>query len=187
VPIQAGRLTESWGVGERFALVDVGSRTYWFATANAPEGEPDDPAARKAELIARFSRWHPPIGSVLDATPDSVIVRNDVYFLEPLPRWGHRRIVLLGRCPRDHPRRRAGRRPSARRRVVLADEIADSDDLSAGLARYESIRRPRAALALKLSRRVDAAAQLANPIGCRVRNALARRTRNASNADNWRR
>jgi 2-polyprenyl-6-methoxyphenol hydroxylase-like FAD-dependent oxidoreductase len=60
--------------------------------------------------------------------------------------------------------------------VVLANEIAGSDELSADLVRYESIRRPRAALVLKLSRRVDAAAQLANPIGCRVRNALASRT-----------
>jgi 2-polyprenyl-6-methoxyphenol hydroxylase-like FAD-dependent oxidoreductase len=60
--------------------------------------------------------------------------------------------------------------------VVLANEIADGDDLPAGLVRYESVRRPRAALALKLSRRVDAAAQLASPIGWRVRNALARHT-----------
>ena len=33
VPVEPGRLTESWGVGERFGLVDIGSgRTYWFAT-----------------------------------------------------------------------------------------------------------------------------------------------------------
>jgi 2-polyprenyl-6-methoxyphenol hydroxylase-like FAD-dependent oxidoreductase len=177
VPIQAGHLTESWGVGERFGLVDIGSRTYWFATANTPEGQTDDPAARKAELIARFSGWHPPIGSVLDATPDSMILRNDVYFLEPLPRWSHRRMVLLGDAAHaTTPGVGQGAAQALEDAVVLADEIADSDDLSAGLARYESIRRPRAALALKLSRRVDAAAQLANPIGCRVRNALARRT-----------
>jgi 2-polyprenyl-6-methoxyphenol hydroxylase-like FAD-dependent oxidoreductase len=177
VPIQAGRLTESWGVGERFGLVDIGSRTYWFATANAPEGEPDDPAARKAELIGRFSRWHSPIRSVLDATPDSVILRNDVYFLEPLSRWSHGRIVLLGDAAHaTTPGVGQGAAQALEDAVVLANEIADSDDLPAGLVRYESIRRPRAALALKLSRRVDAAAQLANPIGCRVRNALASRT-----------
>jgi 2-polyprenyl-6-methoxyphenol hydroxylase-like FAD-dependent oxidoreductase len=50
---------------------------------------------RKAELIARFSRWDSPIASVLEATPDGVALRNDVFFLEPLPRWSHGKIVLL--------------------------------------------------------------------------------------------
>ena len=39
VIIEPGRLTESWGVGERFGLVDIGGgRTYWFATKNARRG-----------------------------------------------------------------------------------------------------------------------------------------------------
>jgi 2-polyprenyl-6-methoxyphenol hydroxylase-like FAD-dependent oxidoreductase len=38
VPVEPGRLTESWGVGERFGLVDVGrGRTYWFATRTLPK------------------------------------------------------------------------------------------------------------------------------------------------------
>jgi 2-polyprenyl-6-methoxyphenol hydroxylase-like FAD-dependent oxidoreductase len=177
VPIQAGRLTESWGVGERFGLVDIGSRTYWFATANAPVGKPDDPAVRKAELIRRFSRWHAPIASVLDATPDSAILRNDVYFLEPLPRWSHGRIALLGDAAHaTTPGVGQGAAQALEDAVVLANEIAGSQDLPTGLVRYQSTRRPRAELALKLSRRLDAAAQLANPIVCRVRNALTRST-----------
>jgi 2-polyprenyl-6-methoxyphenol hydroxylase-like FAD-dependent oxidoreductase len=177
VSIQAGRLTESWGVGERFGLVDIGSRTYWFATANAPEGKPDDPAARKAELIARFSRWHAPIGSVLDATPANEILRNDVYILERLSRWSRGRLVLLGDAAHaTTPGLGQGAAQALEDAVVLGHEIADADELATGFARYESLRRPRAALALKLSRRVDAAAQLANPIGCRVRNALVGRT-----------
>src|SRR5262249_56637067 len=64
VPVEAGRLTESWGIGERFGLVDIGhGRTYWFATKNGPEGEPDAPEGRKAELVRRFSRWHDPIAA----------------------------------------------------------------------------------------------------------------------------
>jgi 2-polyprenyl-6-methoxyphenol hydroxylase-like FAD-dependent oxidoreductase len=177
VPIQAGRLTESWGVGERFGLIDIGSRTYWFATANAPEGEPDDPAARKPELIRRFSRWHSPIGSVLDATPDSVILRNDIHFLQPLRRWSQGRIVLLGDAAHaTTPGVGQGAAQALEDAVVLANEVADREDLPTGLVRYESTRRPRAELALKLSRRLDAAAQLANPIACRVRNALTRST-----------
>ena len=81
--IDTGHLTESWGVGERCGLVDIGSGTYWFATANAPEGEADHPDGRKAELMRRFAGWHAPIATVRDATPDSAILRNDVHFLDP--------------------------------------------------------------------------------------------------------
>jgi 2-polyprenyl-6-methoxyphenol hydroxylase-like FAD-dependent oxidoreductase len=96
VRIEAGHLTESWGVGGRFGLVDIASRTYWFATANTPEGETDEPGERRADLTRRFADWHPSVQTVLDGTPDTAILRNDVYFLDPPPRWSNGRIVLLG-------------------------------------------------------------------------------------------
>ena len=177
VAIERGRLTESWGAGERFGLVDIGSRTYWFATANAAEGETDDPSERKAELMRRFAVWHPPIGAVIDATPDEAILRNDVYFLDPLPCWSEGRIVLLGDAAHaTTPGIGQGAAMAIEDAVVLAGELADSGDPRAQLVRYESIRRPRAALVLKLSRRVDNAAQLTSPLARRLRNVLVRRT-----------
>ena len=65
VSIEKGQLTESWGVGERFGLVDIGLQTYWFATTNAREGEPEQTGDRKPELIRRFASWHAPIQAVL--------------------------------------------------------------------------------------------------------------------------
>jgi 2-polyprenyl-6-methoxyphenol hydroxylase-like FAD-dependent oxidoreductase len=58
--------------------------------------------------------------------------------------------------------------------VVLSDQLASAADLAAALAEYEAIRRPRAEAALKMSRRVDKAAQLASPVGWRLRNAIVR-------------
>jgi 2-polyprenyl-6-methoxyphenol hydroxylase-like FAD-dependent oxidoreductase len=58
---------------------------------------------------------------------------------------------------------------------VLADRLASGGDLRAALAAYEAIRRPRTDAVLKMSRRADKAAQLASPIGWRLRNALVRR------------
>ena len=72
VSVEPGRLTESWGVGGRFGLVDIGrGRTYWFATKNAPEREPDDPQGRKVEILRRFSGWHEPIAEVAEATDEA--------------------------------------------------------------------------------------------------------------------
>jgi 2-polyprenyl-6-methoxyphenol hydroxylase-like FAD-dependent oxidoreductase len=58
---------------------------------------------------------------------------------------------------------------------VLAERLAHSADLATALGEYEAIRRPRAEAVLKLSRRVDTAAQLASPLGWRLRNAIVRR------------
>ena len=177
VPVEPGRLTESWGVGERFGLVDIGrGRTYWFATKNAPEGEPDEPAGRKAELLRRFSGWHQPIAAIAKSAEEEAILRNDVYYLEPLPRWSQGRVVLVGDAAHaTTPGVGQGAAQAIEDAVVLADRLAPSGDLATALGEYEAIRRPRAEAVLKLSRRVDKAAQLASPLGWRSRNAIVRR------------
>jgi 2-polyprenyl-6-methoxyphenol hydroxylase-like FAD-dependent oxidoreductase len=173
VTIEAGELTESWGVGERFGLVDIGGETYWFATANARDGEPEQAGERKLWLMRRFASWHAPIEAVLEATPDSAILRNDVYYLDPLPRWSSGRIALLGDAAHaSTPGLGQGAAQALEDAVALADALRDGAEVAAALARYESVRRPRAELTLKLSRQADRAAQLANPLGCRVRNAI---------------
>jgi 2-polyprenyl-6-methoxyphenol hydroxylase-like FAD-dependent oxidoreductase len=127
--------------------------------------------------LRRFAPWHPPIEAVLDATADNAILRNDVYFLDPLPRWSQGRVVLLGDAAHaTTPGVGQGAAQALEDAVVLSDEIGDGGDLPSALTRYESIRRPRAELTLKLSRRVDRAAQLANPLGCRLRDALVKHT-----------
>ena len=174
VSIQAGQLTESWGVGERFGLVDIGLQTYWFATANAREGEPEQAGECKPELMRRFASWHAPIQAVLEATPENAILRNDVYYLDPLPRWSRERIVLLGDAAHaTTPGIGQGAAQALEDAVALADALDDGAEIENALARYESVRRPRAELTQKLSRQADRAAQLANPLGCHLRNAIA--------------
>jgi 2-polyprenyl-6-methoxyphenol hydroxylase-like FAD-dependent oxidoreductase len=93
-------------------------------------------------------------------------------------------VVVLGQAPRIDPVGDAahattpgvgqGAAQAIEDAVVLADRLPGSDDLIAALGAYEAIRRPLAEAVLKLSRRVDKAAQLASPLGCRLRNALVR-------------
>jgi 2-polyprenyl-6-methoxyphenol hydroxylase-like FAD-dependent oxidoreductase len=175
--VEPGRLTESWGVGERFGLVDLGrGRTYWFATKNAPEGELDEPEGKKAEILRRFSGWHEPIAAIADSADGGAILRNDVYYLEPLQRWSERRIVLVGDAAHAMtPGVGQGAAQAIEDAVVLAYRLAASSDLATALGEYEMIRRPRAEAVLRMSRRVDRAAQLAGPFGWRVRNAVVRR------------
>jgi 2-polyprenyl-6-methoxyphenol hydroxylase-like FAD-dependent oxidoreductase len=177
VSVETGRMSESWGVGERFGLIDIGrSRTYWFATKNAPEGEPDEPAGRRAEILRRFSGWHVPIAAVAGATPEAEILRHDVYYLEPLERWSRGRVVLLGDAGHaTTPGIGQGAAQAIEDAVVLVDSLSRQTGLAAALAEYESIRRRRTETVLRLSVRVDRVAQLASPLACRLRNAGVRR------------
>ena len=177
LPVEAGRLTESWGVGERFGLVDIGrGRTYWFATKNAQEGESDKPGGRKAEILRRFSGWHEPIATVAEAADESAILRSDIYYLDPLSRWSQGRLVLVGDAAHaTTPGIGQGAAQAIEDAVVLADRLAGGGDLRLALDEYESIRRPRAEAVLKMSRRADKGAQLEGALGWRLRNAIVRR------------
>jgi 2-polyprenyl-6-methoxyphenol hydroxylase-like FAD-dependent oxidoreductase len=175
-PLEAGRLTESWGRGQRFGLVDIGrGRTYWFATKNAPESEQDEPAGRRAELLRRFSDWHKPVRQVLESADESSILRNDVYYLDPLDTWSRGRVVLLGDAAHaTTPGIGQGAAQAIEDAVVLGRALAAPGELTLALEAYEARRRPRTALVLKLSRRADRAGQLDGRLACAVRNVIVR-------------
>jgi 2-polyprenyl-6-methoxyphenol hydroxylase-like FAD-dependent oxidoreductase len=176
IATEPGRLTESWGRGERFGLVDIGgARTYWFATKNAPEGERDAPGGRKVELVERYSPWHPPIAGMLEATEETAILRNDVYYVEPLPRWRNGRVVLLGDAAHAvTPGAGQGAAQAIEDAVVLVSQLANQRDVPTALEAFEATRRPRVETVLRVSRRADRVAQMASPLGCRLRNAALR-------------
>jgi 2-polyprenyl-6-methoxyphenol hydroxylase-like FAD-dependent oxidoreductase len=175
-PVDPGRWSESWGSGERFGLIDLGrGRAYWFATKNAREGEGDEPGGRREELLRRFRGWHAPIAAVLDAAREDTILRNDVYYLDPLPAWSKGRVVLLGDAAHaTTPGIGQGAAQAIEDAVVLSRAIAAHDDVSAALADYEAKRRSRAERVLKMSRRADKGGQLEGRLPCAIRNTLVR-------------
>jgi 2-polyprenyl-6-methoxyphenol hydroxylase-like FAD-dependent oxidoreductase len=175
-PLDRGRLTESWGRGERFGLVDLGDgRTYWFATKNATEKEPEEPGGRLAELRRRFSAWHEPIRQLLQTAEEGEILRNDVYYIEPLSAWSRGRIVLLGDAAHaTTPGIGQGAAQAIEDAVTLGRAVTAADDLPAAFNEYETRRKRRATMALKMSRRGDMAGQMEGRLACGVRNAIVR-------------
>lgn len=96
-PLERGGGFEAWGRGARFGFSHIGNnRIHWFAAINAPEGEQDAPIGRKQETIRRFAGWYEPIVAVIEATPESAILRHDIYDRKPLREWGRGRVTLLG-------------------------------------------------------------------------------------------
>jgi 2-polyprenyl-6-methoxyphenol hydroxylase-like FAD-dependent oxidoreductase len=174
--LDSGRMTESWGRGRRFGLVDVGGgRTYWFATKNAPEGEQDEPGGRRAELLRLFSDWHEPVRQVLESVDEESILRNDVYYLDPLDTWSRGRVILLGDAAHaTTPGIGQGAAQAIEDAVVLSRSLARAADPAAAAGEYEARRRPKAELVLKMSRRGDMAGQMEGRLACGVRNAIVR-------------
>jgi 2-polyprenyl-6-methoxyphenol hydroxylase-like FAD-dependent oxidoreductase len=138
------------------------------------EQDPSTVVARCADG-ERYSPWHPPIAGVLEATEEAVILRNDVYFVEPLPSVEQRTRSAAGRrrsC-RD-ARVGLGAAQAIEDAVVLVSQLANQRDVPTALEAFEATRRPRVEAVLRVSRRADRVAQMASPLGCRLRNAALR-------------
>ena len=85
----------SWGRGTEFGVMPLlDGRTYWYAAANADEGQrnPDE----LEELRRRFGTWHEPIPAVLAHTPPQAVLRHDIYRLPKLDSYYRGSVVLLG-------------------------------------------------------------------------------------------
>lgn len=168
---------EAWGRGAIFGLVGLGQGLfYWYATKNAPENQPDAPRGRKAELLERFGSWHEPVPSVIRATEEAEILRNDVYDREPLKSWGEGRVTLLGDAAHPMtPNLGQGACQAIEDAVVLAECVRQGNgDVMAALRRYEERRKARTAVVVRRSRLLGKAGQLENPLLCTLRNAAAR-------------
>jgi 2-polyprenyl-6-methoxyphenol hydroxylase-like FAD-dependent oxidoreductase len=168
------RASESWGFGTRFGLVPMrGHRVYWFATENTAEGgrKPDE----KAHLLRLFRGWHDPIQALLEATPGSAILRNDIYDRPALRKWGTGRVTLLGDAAHPMtPNLGQGACQAVEDAVVLAQCLQRQPDPLAALRQYEARRIPRTNKLVTQSRRVGMVAQWRHPAAVYCRNALLR-------------
>jgi len=168
---------EAWGRGSVFGLVGLGGgRFYWYGTKNAPEGQQDAQAGRKAELLERFGGWHEPVPAAIRATPETQILRNDVYDREPLQRWGEGKVTLLGDAAHPMtPNLGQGACQAIEDAAALASCLRErGDDVVRALRLYEGRRGGRTAEVARRSRLLGRMVQLENPLLCAARDAAAR-------------
>jgi len=170
------RVTETWGRGERFGVVDIGfGEIYWFAVADAPPGGADGDV--RAELRARFGRWHAPVPSVLEATPADRIIRTDIYDREPIARWHDGRVVLLGDAAHPMtPNLGQGAAQAIEDAGVLATSLATAATVPLALRTYELARVGRTSTFVRASRRFGDVAQWRHPVAVFARDLAMRLT-----------
>jgi 2-polyprenyl-6-methoxyphenol hydroxylase-like FAD-dependent oxidoreductase len=170
------RVTETWGRGERFGVVDIGfGEIYWFAVADAPPGGTDGDV--RAELTARFGGWHDPVPAVLRATPADRIIRTDIFDRDPIARWHDGRVVLLGDAAHPMtPNLGQGAAQAIEDAGALADCLAASRTVEDALGSYEAVRVPRTRAFVLASRRFGDVAQWRHPLAVAARDLAMRLT-----------
>jgi len=171
------QMLEIWGRGARFGIAPISdTQLYWFATENAAPNQTSEDG-EKAHLLRFAKAFTSPVAMVVAATPETHILRNDVYDRKPLVTWVDGRIALLGDAAHAAtPNLGQGACMAIEDAAVLAYCMASSRqaDIGKTLRRYESIRRKRANRIVRLSWRVGQVGQLARPQTVWTRNQLVK-------------
>lgn len=175
-----GVLGESWGFRERFGYLPIrDGRVYWFGVASMPPGSVFQDEA--AEVRRRFAHWHEPIPDLIAATHPEEVVRHDISDLaRPLPTFVHGRVVLLGDAAHAMtPNLGQGGGQSledAATLTVLLDQVdplpRGDARLTAALAEYDRLRRPRTQAIAKQARQLGALAHVGWRGGAVLRDAI---------------
>ena len=161
----------SWGQGTEFGVMPlVDGRTYWYAAANAGEGQrnPDE----LQELRRRFGAWHEPIPAVLAHTQPQAVLRHDIYWLPKLDSYHRGSVVLLGDAAHAMtPNLGQGGGQALEDAIALAAAVSRASDVATALSRYDRERRARTqAMSLAATRQLRFGQQLHNPIAVAIRN-----------------
>ena len=172
--IRPGANSETWGVGKRFGILNVGHGKFtWYATANEPPGWLNSPTDWKRELLTSFQHWHKPITDLIAATPDSEILKNGAYDLAHLRHWTKGRVTLLGDAAHPcTPNLGQGGGMALEDAAMFARCLTEANTPEAALNRYERLRRHRTRHIQQRSRLMGGIGQWENPIVVAGRRAV---------------
>ncbi len=169
--------TEFLGRGRRVGLVPISARElYVWTTFNSAPGAADVGLASVAGFRALFAPFTDPrvVRAFEQLTSTAGVLCTDIEEVRQ-PAWVRGRVVLLGDAAHAlTPNMGQGAGMAMEDAAVLAAELAAVADgrrsLPAALAAYESRRRPRVELVMRLSRRVGEEGQRTGRFACWLRN-----------------
>ncbi|MGP3533566.1 FAD-dependent monooxygenase [Microbacterium sp. RD1] len=100
--------------------------------------------------------WNPALQALIEATPEEVVLRNQIMLVPPLPSWTSDRVVLVGDAAHAmSPHITAGATLGVEDALLLARLLTATDDVASALKLYEQDRIPHYRRALELSTVVE--------------------------------
>ncbi|MCB9412087.1 MAG: FAD-dependent monooxygenase [Actinobacteria bacterium] len=168
---------EYWGRGIRFGGCGIdGERLYWFLVANGPAGGRDPDGAHRHATDA-VSDFPDEVRRAVAATEPDAVFRTDIADRDPVTRWGHGRLTLLGDAAHPMtPNLGQGACQAIVDAAVLGDAVWRMGPRQAALREYERRRIPRANAVVSAARRLGEVAQIAQPAAAAVRDVALRAT-----------
>jgi 2-polyprenyl-6-methoxyphenol hydroxylase-like FAD-dependent oxidoreductase len=159
--------TQLYGRGSNFGMFPIGPGfVSWYGTMMTPQGGTSGAAAEwKREATEHFKEWYEPVRAVIQATPESGFVRQDICDRVPIETWGTGRVALLGDAAHaTTPTLGQGGCMAIEDAVVLARNLADGADVPSSLSRYAAQRKGRANGIVRQARRHGVFYHGANPL-----------------------
>ena len=165
---------EAWGKTARLGFsVLSSSEVYWFAVQKAPRGEKDPPTGIKQKLQERYAGFNQPIPDIIAATPEEKIIRNDIIDLNPIKKWHHGRVCLIGDAAHAMtPNMGQGGGQAVEDAWVLSQILKDAKTPEKAFAIFESKRRKKVNQVVSTSWLIGKMAHIS--FGQGLRNALLR-------------
>jgi 2-polyprenyl-6-methoxyphenol hydroxylase-like FAD-dependent oxidoreductase len=161
----------TWGRGLQFGRTPLAEgRVWWYAVANTPAFQRH--ADEKEEVLRRFSSWHQPIPSLIEATPDGTVLHHDCFELaKPLPSYISGSVAVLGDAAHAMTYDIGqGACQALEDAVVLCVAIATEPDVRTALNTYDRLRRPRSQTIAEISRQVGQTTMMQQRLSVLLRN-----------------
>lgn len=85
------------GNGRYFVSSDVGDgKMQWYGFHKEPQGGKDNENERKQRLLGIFGDWTDMVTDLIRATPETDVLRRDIFDRPPVFKWTKNNVILLG-------------------------------------------------------------------------------------------
>ena len=163
-----------WGRGSEFLAFHLAdSKIYWAGVTKEPRGEGPGPGGHKHDLRERFGDWAEPVPSLIAATTDAAILRNDMYDRPPASHWSQGRVTLAGDAAHPmSPNQGQGACQALEDGVALGESVQRTSNVAEAFQLYERRRLRRANREVAVSRQATRGVQIDNALLCILRDGL---------------
>jgi 2-polyprenyl-6-methoxyphenol hydroxylase-like FAD-dependent oxidoreductase len=168
------QLNEPWGKGKRFGFVAIGKdQYYWYALSNYKTNYKEE--FEHVNLGDFYSDFHPVVAKIINATPSSDVLTNEMLDLKPIATWYKKNICLVGDSAHaTTPNLGQGACQAIESALVLANCLARYQLPEHAFKAFQDIRYKKAVYVVNTSWSVGKMAHLENSLLIGIRNFVVR-------------